>query len=66
MQSTSVLNNVANVDLQSMDKSEVSKSLFGQINWDQILRSGVFLESRAVSCIISYICNMFIIYNYYP
>eukprot|EP00596_Hydrurales_sp_CCMP1899_P003973 CAMPEP_0119035284 /NCGR_PEP_ID=MMETSP1177-20130426/2213_1 /TAXON_ID=2985 /ORGANISM="Ochromonas sp, Strain CCMP1899" /LENGTH=451 /DNA_ID=CAMNT_0006993307 /DNA_START=122 /DNA_END=1477 /DNA_ORIENTATION=+ len=33
-------------DLSSMDKSEVSKSLFGLIQWEDILRSGVILAHR--------------------
>ena len=36
-------------DLSSMEKPEVSKSLFGLIAWEEILRSGVFLEHRDVS-----------------
>jgi V-type H+-transporting ATPase subunit H len=30
-------------DLTTMEKSEVSKSLFGLIQWEEVLRSGVFL-----------------------
>ena len=47
MQSTSILTR-ANVDLSSLDKSEVSKSLYGQIHWDEIIKSGVFLQSKDV------------------
>jgi hypothetical protein len=36
-------------ELSQMDISEVSKNLFTQIQWDDILRSGVFLGSRDVS-----------------
>jgi hypothetical protein len=39
-------------DLSSMDKSEVSKSLFGLIQWEDILRSGVILAHRDVSLIL--------------
>ena len=30
-------------DLMMMDKSEVSKSLFGLISWEEVIRSGAFL-----------------------
>eukprot|EP01035_Chromulina_nebulosa_P020433 gene20433-26515_t len=33
-------------DLNSLDKNEVSKSLFGQIHWEELLRSGIFLQPR--------------------
>ena len=36
-------------DLASMAKNEVSKSLFGLVKWEEILRSGVFLGHRDVS-----------------
>ena len=39
-------------DLSSMDKPEVSKSLFGLIQWEEILRSGVFLDHRDVSLFV--------------
>jgi hypothetical protein len=44
-------------DLSSMDKSEVSKSLFGLIQWEDILRSGVILAHRDVSLVIMIINN---------
>ena len=34
---------MASSDLMTMDKSEVSKSLFGLISWDEVIRSGAFL-----------------------
>ena len=36
-------------DINTMDKVEVSKSLFSQINWQEILRAGVFLAHAEVS-----------------
>ena len=36
----------AGIDLQSMDKSEVSKALYGLISWEEVLRSGVFLAHQ--------------------
>ena len=47
MQSQVLLRSVQ--DLSTMDKGEVSKNLFGQIAWEEILRSGVFLEHKDVS-----------------
>lgn len=32
-----------------MEKSEASKTLYGQIQWEELLRSGVFLQHRDVS-----------------
>ena len=51
MQSQSILSQGIQ-DLSTMDKSDVSKNLFGQIAWEEILRSGVFLEHKEVSIII--------------
>jgi len=51
MQSQSILSQGIQ-DLSTMDKSDVSKNLFGQIAWEEILRSGVFLEHKEVSSII--------------
>ena len=48
MESMAVLSQ-NHTDLSSMDKPEVSKSLFGLIQWEEILRSGVFLAHRDVS-----------------
>jgi hypothetical protein len=39
----------SNEELSQMNKSDVSKNLFAQIAWEEILRSGVFLEHRDVS-----------------
>ena len=50
MESMAVLSQ-NHTDLSSMDKPEVSKSLFGLIQWEEILRSGVFLAHRDVSII---------------
>ncbi len=50
-QSTAVLSSTA--DLGSLDKSEASKTLFTQIQWEELLRSGVVLQHRDVSTIIS-------------
>eukprot|EP01038_Epipyxis_sp_PR26KG_P010714 gene10714-14386_t len=36
---------VGHLDISSMEKSEISKQLFGQIQWEEILRSGVVLKS---------------------
>jgi hypothetical protein len=36
-------------DLVSMDKGDVSKNLFGQIQWEELLRSHVILEHREVN-----------------
>ena len=38
-----------NTDLATMDKSEASKLLFGQVQWEELLRSGVFLQHKDVS-----------------
>eukprot|EP01031_Cornospumella_fuschlensis_P029619 gene29619-35754_t len=34
------------VDFSSMEKSEVSKTLYGQIQWEQLPSSGVFLQHK--------------------
>jgi hypothetical protein len=36
------------LDLSSMEKSEVSKNLYGLIHWEEIMRSGVFLQHKDV------------------
>ena len=42
-----------NVDLSAFqNKSDVSKGLFGQIQWDDITRSGVRLQPKDVSLTI--------------
>lgn len=38
----------APMDLNSMEKPEVSKALYGQIQWEDLLRSGVFLAHQDV------------------
>ena len=48
MQSVAILSQ-NQADLSSMEKSEVSKSLFGLIQWEEVLRNGVFLGHRDVS-----------------
>ena len=62
MQSQVLLRSVQ--DLSTMDKGEVSKNLFGQIAWEEILRSGVFLEHKDVSSfaiLLNYnLCNSLI------
>lgn len=50
MQSQSILSQGIQ-DLSTMSKSDVSKNLFGQIAWEEILRSGVFLEHKEVRCL---------------
>lgn len=51
MQSQSILSQGIQ-DLSTMDKSDVSKNLFGQIAWEEILRSGVFLEHKEVRILL--------------
>ncbi|RYY77453.1 hypothetical protein EON63_18725 [archaeon] len=34
------------VDFSSMEKPEVSKTLYGQIQWEQLPSSGVFLQHK--------------------
>jgi hypothetical protein len=48
MQSQAVLTS-SSKDFSLMDKSEISKNLFAQIQWDDIIRSGAFLQPRDVS-----------------
>lgn len=47
MESVAVLSQ-NHTDYSSMEKSDVSKSLYGLIQWEEILRSGVFLAHRDV------------------
>jgi len=35
-------------DLATMDKHDVSKQLFAQINWQEFVRAGVFLSQSEV------------------
>lgn len=37
------------MDFSSMEKAEVSKQLYGNIQWEQLPSSGVFLQHRDVS-----------------
>lgn len=46
MQSNAVLHKGKHLDFSSMEKGEISKNLFGQVQWEEILRSGVFLQHR--------------------
>lgn len=62
MQSTSLLSRNA-VDISSINKSEVSKGLFGQIQWDDIIRSGVSLQARDVRTSYSYV-HIYTLINY--
>lgn len=48
MQSQAVLS-MGIQDLASMAKGDVSKTLFGQIQWEEISKSGVFLTHLEVS-----------------
>lgn len=62
MNSMAVMNqNHAN--LSNMEKSEVSKSLFALVSWDEILRSGVFLAHRDVRYLHFNIIHMYDIYT---
>ena len=38
-----------NADISQVSKSELSKQLFHKINWQEILRAGVFLTHKDVS-----------------
>jgi hypothetical protein len=38
-------------DLSALDKQDASKHLFGQVDWDEYLRAGVFLSQSEV-CIM--------------
>jgi V-type H+-transporting ATPase subunit H len=54
MQSSSLLSegtrssNLRAQEKHSHDKAEMSKNLFAQINWEEILKAGVFLSHRDV------------------
>ena len=37
------------IDVQSMNKSEISKNLYDQIQWEAVIRNGVFLQHKDVS-----------------
>lgn len=55
MESIAVLSQ-NNTELSSMDKADASCRLFGQIQWEEIVRSGVFLNHHDVS----FICSAFV------
>lgn len=38
------------IDFNSMEKCDVAKSLFHQINWEEMLNAGVFLSQSDVRC----------------
>jgi hypothetical protein len=48
MESIAVLSQ-NNTELSSMDKADASSRLFGLIQWEEIVRSGVFLNHHDVS-----------------
>ena len=48
MESLAVLSQ-NHTDFSSMEKPVVSMNLFGRIQWEEVLRSGVFLAPRDVS-----------------
>jgi hypothetical protein len=58
MQSTAVLHKGKHLDFSSMEKGEISKNLFGQVQWEEILRSGVFLQHRDVKIIFIFDKNL--------
>lgn len=37
-----------NTDIMSMDINEASRYLFGQVNWQEYIRAGVFLSQNEV------------------
>ena len=37
------------VELSAMELGEVSRLLFGQVNWQEYIRAGVFLSQNEVS-----------------
>lgn len=54
-------------NLSSMDTQEASKHLFGQVDWDEFLRAGVFLSQAEVrsSCyFFSHFHFLFCSFNY--
>ena len=50
--STDILINNS-MDFNTMEKCDVSKSLFVQINWEEMLNAGVFLSQSDVSLYIT-------------
>jgi hypothetical protein len=48
------------VDFSSMDKAEVSKALYGQIQWEQLPSSGVFLQHKDVRLVTRTFLEFFI------
>lgn len=39
----------APLDLYSADKNEISRTLYGQVQWEELLRNGIILQHRDVS-----------------
>lgn len=39
-----------NTDIMSMEINEASRYLFGQVNWQEYIRAGVFLSQNEVIC----------------
>jgi hypothetical protein len=60
-ETVSVFENLSSKDLSLMEKSEVSKSLFADINWQEILRAGIFLTAKDVSAevVLLRICRQY-------
>lgn len=40
---------VAPLDLYSAEKGEISRTLYGQVQWEELLRNGIVLQHRDVS-----------------
>lgn len=40
---------VVPLDLYSADKGEISRTLYGQVQWEELLRNGIILQHRDVS-----------------
>lgn len=41
----------APLDLYSADKGEISRTLYGQVQWEELLRNGIILQHRDVNII---------------
>lgn len=48
MSKTSAAIPSAPLDLYSADKSEISRTLYGQVQWEELLRNGIILQHRDV------------------
>lgn len=48
-ETVSVFEKLTSKDFSTMSKNEVSKILFSEINWQEILRAGIFLTAKDVS-----------------